>query len=136
VVAATALAASLLKPFIMHSVLGQALGQACVWRAIAYNPGALVKPPKVERSEMHTIDTNQTAEMIEAARGTPIFVPILLGVLCGLRRGEVVALRWRFDLENGQLSVVTSTEQGRGGIREKETKSGKVARSHCRHACV
>ena len=32
-----------------------------------------------------------------------MFVPILLGVLCGLRRGEVAALRWRsIDLDAGQ----------------------------------
>jgi integrase len=110
----------------MHTILKQALKQACVWRVIIHNPAALVRPPKLERSEMHTIDTNQTAAMIEAARGTPLFIPILLGVLCGLRRGEVVALRWRsVDLEKGQLSVVSSTEQGRGGVREKETKSGR-----------
>jgi integrase len=110
----------------MHTILKQALKQACVWRVITHNPADLVKPPKLERNEMRTIDTDQTAAMIEAARGTMMFIPILIGVLCGLRRGEVVALRWRsVDLENGQLSVVASTEQGRGGIREKETKSGK-----------
>jgi integrase len=75
---------------------------------------------------MQTLNTDQTAAMIEAARGTPIFIPILLGVLCGMRRGEICALRWRsVDLDTGQLSVVASTEQGRGGMREKEPKSGK-----------
>ena len=109
----------------MHTILKQALKQACIWRAITRNPADLVKPPKLERNQMRTIDTDQTARMIEAARGATIFIPILLGVLCGLRRGEVVALRWRsVDLENGQLSVVASAEQSRGGVREKETKSG------------
>jgi integrase len=64
--------------------------------------------------------------MIEAARGTPIFVPILLGVLCGLRRGEICTLRWRsVDLDAGRLSVVASARYGRGGVVEKETKSGR-----------
>jgi integrase len=110
----------------IHTILKQALKQACVWRAISHNPADLVKPPKVERNEMHTIDTDQTIDVIEAARGTRMFVPILLGVLCGLRRGEVAALRWRsVDLEAGQLSVVASAEQTDEGVREKETKSGK-----------
>jgi integrase len=110
----------------MHTILKQALKQACVWRAITHNPADLVNPPKLERNEIRTVDTDQTAAMIEAARGTLLFIPILLGVLCGLRRGEVVALRWRsVDLENRQLSVVASTEQGRGGVREKEPKSGR-----------
>jgi integrase len=111
----------------IHTILKQALKQACIWRAISHNPADLVKPPKVERNEMHTIDTDQTIDdVIEAARGTRMFVPILLGVLCGLRRGEVAALRWRsVDLEAGQLSVVASAEQTDEGVREKETKSGK-----------
>jgi integrase len=55
-----------------------------------------------------------------------MLIPILLGVLCGLRRGEVVALRWRsVDLDAGKLSVVASAEQTDQGVREKETKSGK-----------
>ena len=110
----------------IHVVLKQALAQARVWRAISHNPADLVKPPKLARGEMQTVNTDQTAAMIEAARGTPIFIPILLGVLCGMRRGEICALRWRsIDLDAGQLSVVASTEQGRGGMREKEPKSGK-----------
>ena len=110
----------------IHVVLKQALAQARVWRAISHNPADLVKPPKLDRGEMRTVNTDQTAAMIEAARGTPIFVPILFGVLCGMRRGEICALRWRsIDLDAGQLSVVASAEQGRGGMREKEPKSGK-----------
>jgi integrase len=110
----------------MHTILKQALKQACVWRAIAHNPADLVKPPKVERKEMQTINTGQTVNVIEAARGTRMLIPVLLGVLCGLRRGEVVALRWRsVDLDAGQMSVVASAEQTDRGVREKETKSGK-----------
>ena len=103
-----------------HVVLKQALTQACIWRAITHNPAALVKPPKVERKEMQTIDADQTAKMIQVAREAPIFIPILLGVLCGMRRGEICALRWRsVDLDGGQLSVIASIEEGRGGLREK-----------------
>jgi integrase len=73
---------------------------------LARNPADAVKPPKVERKQMSVLGTDATVELIEAARETPLFVPILLGVRCGLRRGEVVALRWRnVDLERGQISV-------------------------------
>ena len=110
----------------MHVILKQALQQACVWRAINHNPAALVKPPRVTRREMHTVDTNTTAKMIEGARGTSIFIPVMLGVLCGLRRGEICALRWRsVDLDAGRLSVVASARPGHGGVVEKETKTGR-----------
>jgi integrase len=85
-----------------------------------------VKPPKVERKQMRVLDTDNAVALIEAARGTALFVPILLGVRCGLRRGEVAALRWRnVDLERGQISVVASAEQTDRGVREKEPKNGK-----------
>jgi integrase len=110
----------------VHTVFKQALTQACVWRAISYNPAALVKPPKVQRKEMKTIDTEATAKMLDAARATPIFIPVLLGILCGMRRGEICALRWRnVDLDNGQLAIVASRSRGEHGKPiEKSTKTG------------
>ena len=76
----------------------------------------LVKPPKVERKQMRTLDTDGTVALIEAARGTDMFVPILLGVLCGLRRGEVAALRWRsVDLEAGDAGGSRQHRADRSG---------------------
>jgi integrase len=110
----------------MHRVLREALQQAFGWQLLARNPADAVKPPKVERKQMKVLDTDATAELIEASRRYRIFIPILLGVLCGLRRGEIAALRWRsVDLETGQLRVVASIEQTKAGCREKETKSGR-----------
>jgi integrase len=110
----------------MHQVLKQALGQAMKWGTVSGNAASLVKPPKFSRVEMRTLDVSQAAAMIELARGEAIFIPVLLGVLCGLRRGEICALRWRnIDLDSGQLSVVASTEEAKGGVREKSPKNGK-----------
>jgi integrase len=110
----------------MHRVLREALQQAVRWQMLARNPADAVKPPKVERKQMSVLDTDATAALIGAARGTALGVPILLGVLCGLRRGEIAALRWRnVDIERSQLSVTASTEQTDTGCREKEPKSGR-----------
>src|SRR5499433_491857 len=110
----------------MHRVLREALQQALRWQLLARNPADAVRPPKVERKQMNVLDTDATAALIETARPYRIFVPILLGVLCGLRRGEIAALRWKsVDLEAGQLRVVASIEQTKAGCREKETKSGR-----------
>src|SRR5262245_43662637 len=47
-------------------------------------------------------------------------------MVCGLRRGEICALRWRnIDLDGAQLSVVLSTEQTKAGCREKELKNSR-----------
>jgi integrase len=117
----------------MHTILKQALTQACVWRAITQNPAALVKPPRVERKEMQTVDTDHTARMIEAARATPILIPILLGVLCGLRRGEICALRWRsVDLDAGNCRSSPVSNRGEVGCARRKRRAAGVAELHCR----
>lgn len=114
----------------MHRVLYSALGQAERWKLIARNPAALLEKkdrPKIERKAVSTIDAPTTATVFDAARERRLFIPLVLATLCGLRRGEITALRWRsIDLDNGQLAVVASTEQtDAGSIREKEAKSGR-----------
>jgi integrase len=109
----------------MHRVLKQALKKALQWRELVHNPADAVKPPKVDRKPMATYDLEQTAALMERLRPTRMFIPALLGVLCGLRRGEIVALRWddvKWDSES--LSITQSAEQTKAGVRYKETKSG------------
>jgi integrase len=111
----------------MHVILKGALAQAVKWEMLVRNPAAAVDPPKVGHAPMNTYDLSQTAELIEAVRGKRILVPTILAVLCGLRRGEIVALRWRnIDVAAGQLAVVQSAEQTKAGIRYKEPKSGRA----------
>jgi integrase len=66
---------------------------------------------------MTTYDLAQTAELIDATRGTRMTVTVMLAVLCGLRRGEIAALRWRnINLGAAQLAVTESVEQTRAGV--------------------
>ena len=111
----------------IHVILKGALTQAVKWEMLVRNPAAAVDPPKIGHTTMHTYDLGQTAELIEAVRGKRIFVATILAVLCGLRRGEIAALRWRnLDLVGGQLAVVQSAEQTKAGVRYKEPKSGRA----------
>jgi integrase len=111
----------------IHRVLKQALKQAVRWEILNRNPVDSVQAPKVERHRITTYDMPQTAELLDAVRGTRIFIPVLLAVLCGLRRGEIAALRWRHvDIANAQIAVVESAEQMNGSVRLKETKSGRA----------
>lgn len=110
----------------MHRVLKQALSQALKWELLVRNPADAVDPPKVEWKPVSTYDLAETAKILAALRGKPIFMPALLAVMCGLRRGEICALRWRhIDLDGAQLSVVESVEQTKSGLRFKSPKSGK-----------
>ena len=110
----------------MHVVLKASLGQAVRWQLLARNPADAVDPPKIERSAMRTYDLALTADLIDATRGTRMTVTVMLAVLCGLRRGEIAALRWRnIDLDAGQIAVTESAEQTAAGVRYKQPKSGR-----------
>jgi integrase len=110
----------------MHRILKQALAIAVRWRMLAHNPVDSVDPPKVERRKMAALDAQKTARLLAHFRNTRMFAPVLLAVMCGLRRGEITALRWAsIDLVRRQLSVVECTEQTTKGVRFKETKSGR-----------
>ncbi|WP_152048249.1 site-specific integrase [Aureimonas psammosilenae] len=109
----------------MRRVLIKALNQAVTWEILPKNPAAASKPPKVERKAMSAYEADTTADLLDHVRESRIFVPVLLAVLCGLRRGEIVALRWKnVDLKNKRLAVVETAEQIKGEVRAKETKSG------------
>jgi integrase len=111
----------------MHRILRQALQQAIRWQILARNPADAVRPPKVERSKMRALDPSETAALLDAVHSTRLFMPVLLAITTGMRRGEITALRWRaVDLANAQLAVVASAEQTALGVREKETKSGRA----------
>jgi integrase len=110
----------------MHRVLRQALAQAVLWELLGRNPADAVEPPKTERRQMTVLDTDAIATLVEAARDSGLFILVLLAVMCGLRRGEIAALRWRsVDLDRGTLSVIASAEQTKKTVREKPPKNGK-----------
>ncbi len=113
----------------MHRVLSQALKQAVRWDLLLRSPCDRLEKkdrPKVEKKPVATIDAAETVKAISAARDRRLFVPILLGSMCGMRRGEIVALRWKnVDLDRAQIAVVASIEQTKAGCREKEAKAGR-----------
>jgi integrase len=54
-----------------------------------------IKAPKLRQKNVRALDAAETAELLELARPYRLFMPVLLAVTCGLRRGEICALRWR-----------------------------------------
>ena len=121
-----------LAPRTVHHyrrVLIKALGLAVTWERLSRNPATATTPPKVEKKQVLAYSAAQTAQLIEAMRDTRLHIPVLLAVMCGLRRGEILALRWRhIDLGDNRrlISVVESAEQTKEGVRYKEPKSGRA----------
>jgi integrase len=113
----------------MHRILSQALKQAVRWDLIVRSPCDQLEKkdrPKVEKRAVATIDALQTIDAIEAARDRRLFIPILLGSMGGMRRGEIVALRRKsVDLERGQIAIISAIEQTKNACREKEVKGSR-----------
>ena len=70
------------------------------------NPADLVDRLPEDRIESGVLSRAEFDRAIELAHGTPYLVPLALGALAGLRRGEICALRWEdVDLDRGELLV-------------------------------
>ncbi len=113
----------------MHRILKQALLHAGVWRR-EWDGRRGIRPPRAERGRMAVYNAGGAANLIELARQSPLFIPILLAVTTGMRRGEVAALRWRnVDLAKARISVEEAAEQTKKGVRYKPPKSDKGRRT-------
>ncbi|MGH9353556.1 MAG: site-specific integrase [Terriglobia bacterium] len=73
---------------------------------------------------MAALDEDRSAWLIQAAVGTLFYMPIVYGLCTALRRGEILAQRWRdIDFGCSQLSVAQALEQTRdGGLKFKIPK--------------
>lgn len=113
-----------------HRILSQALKQAVRWRLAPSNPCGFVDPPRSARREMKTIDQPETGRVLNALDGLPLYMPVLLAATTGMRRGEVLALRWSdLDLDRSVLSVAQTIEQTAAGVAFKEPKTERSRRS-------
>lgn len=124
------------KPLSSRSVkhLRDTMRAMCRWgmrmELIQRDPTAAVAPPKVEQKEMRTLDAVNVAALLKAAEGTLLQGPIAVLVGTGVRRGELLGLRWGdLDLEAGRLTVRRSVEMVDGARREKPPKTARSART-------
>ena len=78
----------------LHLVLTQALSQAVRWGLLLTNPAAGAQPPRPRRPEPRVIDPALAARILEAVKGTPVQLPATMALATGMRRGEILAMRW------------------------------------------
>jgi integrase len=84
--------------------------------------------PKARRVEMNTIaDGDQPRRFLEAAKGERLEALLVLAITTGMRRGELLALRWKdVDLDRGVLAVTGSLQgETRPTLSIATPKSGK-----------
>jgi integrase len=89
-----------------RTVLNTALRQAIGDRLLSWNPVSSVKRPKVRRRPHSEFTSEQARAFLVAAQNTRLGAAFAIGLSLGLRRGEVLGLRWcDIDLEVFTLRV-------------------------------
>jgi len=77
-----------------HSVLHVVLETALKWGLIARNPADAVDPPRVRRKDMQIWDEEEIARFLEIAKNSSHYELYYLALFTGMRRSELLALRW------------------------------------------
>lgn len=112
-----------------YKTLRAALTVAVQWRLVEYNAAALVKAPKEEDYEAHAITLEEAAAFQKAIKGHPMEPLYLLGMLLGLRKGELLGLRKRdVDLEAEVLYIRGQAQRIEGSVVWRETKTKRSRR--------
>ena len=108
----------------VHRLLHRALGHAATWGVVVQNVASLVSPPRVPSTEIEIIREEEIKAVLQKLRGRSMYMIATLGLATGMRRGELLALRWQdVDLDGGKLRVERSIEQTKAGLRFKSPKT-------------
>ena len=98
----------------VHTTLRKSLKAAVVDRLITHNPTDGVRPPKTPAGaarESRALDPYQVKALLEAASESRFEALYIVAINTGLRRGELLGLKWAdIDLEAGTLAVRRSLD--------------------------
>lgn len=78
----------------VHRILSQALKHAVKHNLIARNPvDGVINTPRPKKFTHDIYDDQEIVKLMQMTKGTLFEVPIALGGICGLRRGEILGLQ-------------------------------------------
>lgn len=106
----------------IHAVIHQALEQAVKNQLVVRNVSEATTLPMPKKKEIRPLTLDQVKRLFQAVEEERLFPAIYLELNTGLRRGELLALRWRdIDLKVGTLSV----RQGLVRVGNRDAKEGE-----------
>lgn len=113
----------------IHSIINAALKQAIKERLINFNVAEVVELPKMKKHEMRPLNDEEIDIFLDEASKTRHYTAYMLELGSGLRRGELLGLKWQnVNLEEGKITVleqlVRSKEKGLI-IKNLKTKSSR-----------
>ena len=79
----------------IHTILHRAFRDACKWNLLARNPATSADPPKPTAArDMKTWSASELNTFLDQLKGTRVYPVMLVLATTGMRRGEVLGLRW------------------------------------------
>jgi len=113
-----------------HAILHKALDDAVRWKFVAQNMCDLVSPPRLTKHEIQTLTQEQARKLLEVARGHRLEALLTVAVATGMRRGELLGLRWQdIDVANKSLYIRRTVNQYPSfGYVENEPKTARSRR--------
>jgi integrase len=119
---------SVRKVQVMRTVLSAALTRAVREELIVRNVARLVELPQWQRSQIRPWAADEARAFVAAARPDPLYTAFVLLILYGLRRGEVLGLRWDdIDFGGGTIHIHQQLQRVRGELflAPVKTQAGK-----------
>jgi integrase len=114
----------------LHLCLTQALSQAVRWGYLSHNPASGAQPPRPRRAEPARVDAELSARILVATRGTSFEAPAAIAIATGMRRGEILGLRWSdLDSDLSLAQVRRSLQPTRAGLVFERPKTKRSARA-------
>ena len=108
----------------IHQVISSAMDFARSQKLIAVNPADSCALPKLEHREMKTLPAEQLASFLREAKESGVFEMYYIELATGLRRGELLGLKWEdLDLEQGTLRVQRQVSRINGEVVEAPLKT-------------
>jgi integrase len=89
----------------LHATLHRALKMAERWEYVPRNVASRVTPPRVPKFKIRPLTVAEVQRLLAAASGSRFEAVVVLGVVTGMRLGEIFALRWT-DVDLGDEPVV------------------------------
>lgn len=115
-----------------HRIISSCLGKAVKWGYIPYNPAANAELPKMQQQEAIHLDEADARRLLTLLHSEPIKyrAMITFDLLSGLRRGELLGLRWQdVDFENETITIVNTLNYTAGsGVYTDTPKNATSAR--------
>ena len=114
----------------INQMIGSAYNLAIEQHLVTKNPTQGCALPKVEHKEIKTLTSDQLSTFFQEARDSGVYELYYLDLATGLRRGELLGLKWAdVDLDRGVLKIQRAISRQNGKVVEAPLKTKNAYRT-------